>query len=59
MAGEAAEGGGHSHGGGDPETDDHGAEPEPSKSSSTAEPSTAGEATTSAEPEHADDGHAH
>ena len=59
MAGEAAEGGGHSHGGGAPETDDHGAEPEPSKSSSTTEPSTPGEATTSAEPEHADDGHAH
>ncbi|MDT9691876.1 hypothetical protein Q5762_26795 [Streptomyces sp. P9(2023)] len=58
MAGEASEGGGHSHGGGgEPETDDHGAEPEPSAPSSTAEPSTPGEATTSAEP--ADDGHAH
>lgn len=59
MAGEAAEGGGHSHGGGAPETDDHEAEPEPLAPSPTSEPSTPGEATTSAEPEHAGDGHAH
>ncbi|MEU4062657.1 hypothetical protein AB0F25_09510 [Streptomyces wedmorensis] len=59
MAGEAAEGGGHSHGGGEPETDDHEVEPEPSASSSSSVPSAPGEPTTSAEPEHADDGHAH
>ncbi|MDI9885009.1 hypothetical protein QMZ92_11550 [Streptomyces sp. HNM0645] len=57
MAGEAAEGGGHSHGGGAPETDDHGAEPEPSASSSTAVPSTPEEAATNAEP--TNEGHAH
>ncbi|MFF4871433.1 hypothetical protein [Streptomyces sp. NPDC000961] len=63
MAGESSESGGHSHGGGEPEADEHGAEPEPSASASadkSAEPSAA---PTSAEPEHADegtaDGHAH
>ncbi|MEU3629160.1 hypothetical protein [Streptomyces fradiae] len=59
MAGEAAEGGGHSHGGSAPETDDHGAEPEPSDPSTTTEPSGPDETSTSAEPEDAADGHAH
>ncbi|MEU3750173.1 MULTISPECIES: hypothetical protein [Streptomyces] len=61
MGSESSEGGGHSHGGGEPETDEHDTEPEPSTSADkSAEPSAA---PTSADPEHADegtdDGHAH
>ncbi|MFC9246066.1 hypothetical protein ACFT7S_19280 [Streptomyces sp. NPDC057136] len=67
MSAETSEGGGHSHGGGTPEGDDHGTKPEPS-SPPGSEPTTPGGAATpsevatdngteSAESGHADDGH--
>ncbi|MCX5417619.1 hypothetical protein [Streptomyces sp. NBC_00059] len=69
MSAEPSEGGGHSHGGGTPEGDDHGTKPEPS-SPPGGEPPTPGGAATpseiathngteSAEAGHTDDGHGH